>query len=481
MSAQAPSAALLWFRKDLRLDDNLALIAAARSGRPIVPVYILDPNDRRSGSLGAAQDWWLHHSLAALGDRLQALGSRLVIRQGEALPQLQDLCRQTGARKLVCNRRYDPPGATIDKAVSAALADDGIETESHAGQLLHDPARLLTGSGGPYRVYTPFWKTLERSGEPREPVEAPANLAAPSTWPPSEKLESLGLLPRKPDWASAFSEVWTPGEAAALEKLETFLEDGLDGYETGRDFPAKPATSLLSPHLALGEISPYRIWHATRGLKVSSGDLVRFRKELAWREFCYHLLFHFPELADKNWNNRFDDLRWHSNEKTFRRWTEGNTGYPIVDAGMRQLWRHGFMHNRVRMITASFLVKDLMIDWREGERWFRETLVDADPASNGANWQWVAGTGADASPFFRIFNPTLQGEKFDPEGNYVRQFVPEIAGLDNKYIHRPSESPAKALEKAGITLGETYPRPIVDHGKARTVALAAYGALKEKS
>lgn len=481
MSAQVPSAVLLWFRKDLRLDDNLALVSAARSGQPVVPVYIWDADDRQAGSLGSAQDWWLHHSLAALDDRLRALGSRLVIRKGKALSQLQDLCRQTGARKIICNHRCDPPAASIDRAVSAALAEDGIETESHAGQLLHDPARLLTGSGGPYRVYTPFWKTLERSGEPREPVEAPRNLEAPSSWPRSEMLESLGLLPRRPDWASAFPEVWTPGEAAALEKLDTFLEDGLDGYETGRDFPARPATSLLSPHLAMGEISPYRIWHATRGRNVSGGDLVRFRKELAWREFCYHLLFHFPDLADKNWNSRFDPLRWHSDETAFRRWTEGKTGYPIVDAGMRQLWRHGFMHNRVRMITASFLVKDLMIDWRKGERWFRETLVDADPASNCANWQWVAGTGADASPFFRIFNPILQGEKFDPEGTYVRQFVPELAGLDDKYIHRPFEAPAKALEKAGIALGETYPQPIVDHGKARTVALAAYGALRDQS
>ncbi len=472
---------LLWFRKDLRLDDNHALQAAATSGRPVIPIYIREPEEDGSGPLGGAQEWWLHHSLAALQVTLGTLNSRLTLRQGDALAVLDKLIAETGAGAIVWNRRYDPAGIEVDTQIKKALRDNGIEAESFAGQLLHEPMRLRTGGGSHYKTYTPFWRAFEQSTEPPFPIEAPETLPAPSHWPKSDTLDAWSLLPTKPNWATAFPQMWTPGEAAAQEKLRDFTDGAVDGYAVERDFPDKPATSLLSPHLALGEISPARIWHATRGLagKIPTDDIVRFRKELVWREFCYHQLFHFPKLRTANWNDRYDDFPWLSDAKLLRSWQRGQTGYPIVDAGMRQLWRHGWMHNRVRMITASFLIKDLLINWRDGEAWFRDTLVDADPAANTANWQWVAGSGADASPFFRIFNPVLQGEKFDPDGGYVRTFVPELADLDRKYIHRPFEAPDDVLKGAGIELGKHYPRPIVDHAMARRRALTAHASLKD--
>ncbi|MGV2098919.1 cryptochrome/photolyase family protein [Rhizobium sp. 21-4511-3d] len=481
MAKAAEKPVILWFRKDLRLDDNHALHEACASGRPIIPLYIREPETSGNGPLGSAQAWWLHHSLEALETSLHKHHGRLVLITGNALEVLQALVKSTGAETVLWNRRYDPPGIAVDMRIKHELERQAVEARSFAGQLLHEPSKLKTGGGTPYRVYTPFWRALEGSGEPPHPLDAPKKFSFPSHWPHSEPLASWKLLPVKPDWASEFSDIWTPGEDAALEKLQDFVDERLNGYKKDRDFPSVAATSMLSPHLALGEISPARIWEATRGLskRVPSDDLVHFRKELAWREFCYHLLFHFPKLPYANWNDRFDGFEWHNDKGHFKAWTRGLTGYPIVDAGMRQLWRHGIMHNRVRMITGSFLIKDLMIDWRRGEKWFRDTLVDADPASNAANWQWVAGSGADASPFFRIFNPILQGEKFDPDGDYVREFVPELAKLDNKYIHRPFEAPAAVLEKAGIVLGETYPKPIVDHAKARDRALKAYNAIKD--
>ncbi|OEC98810.1 MULTISPECIES: deoxyribodipyrimidine photo-lyase [unclassified Rhizobium] len=477
---QEPSPILMWFRKDLRLDDNHALQAAATSGRAAIPVYIREPDATERGPLGGAQEWWLHHSLTALQTALDRLESKLILRQGDALTVLEKLIKETKAEAVVWNRRYDPVGIDLDTQIKKALRSKGIEANSFAGQLLHEPTRLRTGAGDHYKTYTPFWRAFEQSGEPPFPIDAPAMLLAPGRWPQSDTLASWSMLPTKPNWASEFPDIWKPGEAAAQEKLKDFIDGAIDDYAVGRDFPDRPATSLLSPHLALGEISPARIWHATRGLpdNIAKDNVVRFRKELVWREFCYHQLFHFPKLRTENWNDRYDDFPWLSDTQLLTSWQRGQTGYPIVDAGMRQLWRHGWMHNRVRMITASFLIKDLLIDWRDGEAWFRDTLVDADPAANTANWQWVAGSGADASPFFRIFNPVLQGEKFDPEGGYVRAFVPELAKLDSKYIHRPFEAPDDVLKRAGIELGKHYPRPIVDHAMARQRALAAHASLK---
>lgn len=473
---------VVWFRKDLRLDDNHALDAAARSGRPVIPIYIREPKESGNGPLGAAQAWWLHHSLEAQAKALADLGSRLIVRTGAPDHVLAELTAETGASAIYWNRRYDPKGIAVDGPLKDALGAKGLEVKSFAGQLLHEPSRLKTGSGTHYRVYTPFWRALETSGEPDEPLDPPARLLAPQSWPAGEKLVDWNLLPRSPDWAKTFTEIWTPGEAAALERLHTFIEDSLSGYRTNRDRPAADGTSRLSPHLAMGEISPARIWHATRRLKhVPPDDMITFRKELAWREFSYHLLFHNPDLVKANLNRRYDGFGWIADDTAFERWTKGTTGYPVVDAGMRQLWRHGTMHNRVRMITASFLIKDLLIDWRLGEAWFRDTLVDADPASNAASWQWVAGSGADASPFFRVFNPVLQGEKFDPDGDYVKTFVPELKGLPAKFIHRPFEAPESVLNAAGISLGKTYPRPLVDHAKARVRALAAYSKIKDEA
>ena len=469
---------ILWFRKDLRLSDNHALLQACHAERPVIPIYIREPESLGSGPLGGAQKWWLHHSLAALKSGLQRLGSDLVLLSGDPLATLQDLIDRTDADTVLWNRRYDPAGISCDMRIKDALIRHHIQAHSFAGQLLHEPTKVMTGGGTPFRVYTPFWRALEKAGEPEDPVDAPKHIPAPKAWPHSERLESWNLLPQHPNWASAFPDSWQPGEAAALQKLDDFIDERLSDYTEGRNFPAKPLTSALSPHLALGEITPARIWHATKGLHdhASRANAVTFRKELAWREFSYYLLFHFPELPYANWNRRFDGFPWQFDQKAFEAWTRGMTGYPIVDAGMRQLWRDGWMHNRVRMITASFLIKDLMIDWRRGEAWFRDTLVDADPANNAASWQWVAGSGADASPFFRIFNPTLQGEKFDGDGDYIREFVPELADLDDKYIHRPFEAPKSMLDKAGIVLGKTYPKPIVDHAKARDRALAAYSS-----
>jgi deoxyribodipyrimidine photo-lyase len=475
------SPVILWFRKDLRLVDNHALHAACATGRPVIPLYISEPEGHGAGPLGAAQNWWLHNSLTALQASLKTLGSDLVFRKGDALLILGSLVAETGADTVVWNRRYDPAGIPVDQRVKDELARSGLNVQSFAGQLLHEPAKLLTGGGTPYRVYTPFWRALEALGEPPEPLEAPAKIAAPRTWPDSEALSAWHLLPTKPNWAKSFDDVWTPGEASALQRLDGFIDEALRGYKLGRDYPSKPATSMLSPHLALGEISPARIWHATRGLtkEMPQDDVIHFRKELVWRDFSYHLLFHFPELPYANWNRRFNGFPWRPDNGLFTSWSRGQTGYPIVDAGMRQLWKHGWMHNRVRMIVASFLVKDLLIDWRRGEAWFRDTLVDADPASNAASWQWVAGSGADASPFFRIFNPVLQGEKFDPDGRYVREFVPELADLSDRYIHRPFSAPDQVLRTAGVHLDVNYPQPIVDHIKARDRALQAYSSIKD--
>ncbi|WP_296070913.1 deoxyribodipyrimidine photo-lyase [uncultured Agrobacterium sp.] len=472
------AAAIIWFRKDLRLSDNLAVLAALEHGGPVIPLYI---HEKTGGALGGAQEWWLHHSLTELSGALEKKGSHLLLASGKAETVLRELISTTGADAVFWNRRYDPDGIAEDKALKQKLRDEGLTVRSFSGHLLHEPSRLKTKSGGPYRVYTPFWRAIEGGDEPHAPADAPKSLKAPETWPKSETLSDWKLLPTKPDWAKHFGDVWTPGEKAARKKLDDFVDGALKGYEEGRDFPAKDATSLLSPHLALGEISPATVWHATKGLSrhIASNDISRFRKEIVWREFCYHLLFHFPELDEKNWNDSFDAFAWRDDETSFKAWTRGMTGYPIVDAGMRQLWKHGVMHNRVRMIVASFLIKHLLIDWRKGEKWFRDTLVDADPASNAANWQWVAGSGADASPFFRVFNPILQGEKFDGDGEYVRRFVPELEKLESKYIHKPFEAPKEALKKAGVELGKTYPLPIVDHSKGRERALAAYSRIKK--
>ncbi len=478
MTDNTPTLVLL--RRDLRLADNPALHEAATGGGPVIVIHIRETDDPDAGSLGAAQDWWLHHSLTILARKLEKTGNRLILKTGNQNDIVDQLIAETGARAVYWNRRYHRRGREQDAALKAALEGRGLAVKSFRANLLHDPSKLQTKSGGYFRVYTPFWKAFSAAPPFAAPLPAPGNLSAPAQLPESERLETWNLLPAKPNWAAGFSEQWQPGEAGAEAALDHFLQSAITTYKDGRDFPSRAATSRLSPHLALGEISPLQIWHAVSSLNSPSGDALKFLQELVWREFCWHLLFHVPDLPAREFNSRFSNFSWGLDATLFDAWTKGATGYPIVDAGMRQLWQTGWMHNRVRMITASFLIKDLMIDWRHGERWFRDTLVDADPASNAASWQWVAGSGADAAPYFRIFNPVLQGEKFDPGGDYVRRFVPEISGLPNKYIHKPFATSNDVLKSVGMILGQTYPRPIVDHGVARDRALAAFKALNKK-
>ncbi|MCX7303057.1 MAG: deoxyribodipyrimidine photo-lyase [Hyphomicrobiales bacterium] len=474
-SATAPFIVL--FRNDLRVADNKALAAAAQTGRPVITLFILDESGRGARPAGSASRWWLHHSLAALTRSLEALGSRLVLKRGATADIVAEAIRTTGADTVFWNRRYAPAHISIDGALKSRLRSEGLVAESFDGFLLHEPSRVATQSGDFYKVFTPFYKRLSADGEPRDPVDAPRALKTNAVRLPSDTLEALDLLPKAPDWSGGIAQRWQPGERGAMDRLAAFVDQGLGGYSGNRDKPGCDGTSGLSPHLAHGEITPFQIMAALR--QKSSRDAEKFRAELAWREFSYHLLFHRPNLHRESFRPEFEDFAWRNEAKALKAWQRGQTGYPIVDAGMRELWQTGWMHNRVRMIAASFLVKDLLIDWRKGEEWFWDTLVDADAASNPASWQWVAGSGADAAPYFRIFNPTLQGEKFDPDGQYVRRYLPELAALPDRYIHRPWEAPQSMLRDSGVTPGADYPLPVVDHAEARNRAMLAYRATRE--
>ena len=478
-NAQPESPVLVLFRKDLRVADNRALAAAADTGLPVIPVFIFDQS-RGVRAQGAASLWWLHNSLEALGGRLKALGAPLLLRRGPMREVVEQLVDDSGATHIFWNRRYDPAEAKVDAEMKAALRERGLVAESFDGALLHEPSKLKTGGGGPYKVYSPFWRALVASGEPRGPVDAPTSLKPFQGKLRSDRLADWKLLPKHPDWAGGMPQFWEPGEAGAQKRLKAFLGGALDGYGEGRDLPGIDGTSRLSPHLAHGEITPFQIFAALgrKGIDAPARDIEKFRMELGWREFCYHLLFHNPDLASSNFNRDFDALHWRTDAKALHAWQRGRTGYPIVDAGMRQLWATGWMHNRVRMIVASFLIKHLMIDWRHGETWFWDTLVDADAANNPASWQWVAGSGADAAPYFRIFNPILQGEKFDPDGDYVRRWIPELDRMPKRFVHRPWEAPVAQLREAGVKLGESYPVPLVDHDRARGRALQAYQSMR---
>ncbi len=474
---------LVWFRRDLRLADNPALAAAAAAGEPVIPVYIFAPGEESPWSPGGASRWWLHRSLSRLRESLEAIGSSLCIRGGgDSLATLTELSRECGARRIVWNRRYEPAAIAHDRRIKAALHAAGLETASYNGALLHEPWTIRTRSGGPFQVFTAFWRSCKSLGDPQPPEPAPTALRAPSSWPASLPLEALGLLPGR-SWGAGLEAAWTPGSAAAHAHLERFLTHGFDDYGSLRDRPAAGGTSRLSPHLHFGEIGPRQIWHAARGAALerrrhSSWRDSQFLTEIGWREFAHHLLYHFPNTPEEPLRASYARFPWRTDAAAVAAWQRGVTGYPIVDAGMRELWHTGWMHNRVRMIAASFLVKDLLAPWSAGARWFWDTLVDADLAANTLGWQWVAGCGADAAPFFRIFNPTTQALKFDPGGDYVRRWVPEIAGLPNEWLHRPWEAPPRVLEAAGVTLGSSYPQRCVDHETARRGALAALATLK---
>jgi deoxyribodipyrimidine photo-lyase len=467
------SHAIVWFRQDLRLDDNPAFAAACRHHEGVIPIYILDET---TTPIGGAQRWWLHHSLASLDKRLKKLGFNLCLRQGNALNVLKQLVEDYQIESIYWNRCYDPASIARDSIIKQVFHTSGVRTVSTNASLLHEPWQIKNKSGDFFKVFTPYWRTCLKQMNIPEPYtlsRIPNALDAQG-----DSLDHWKLRPTKPNWAEAFGEYWQPGEAGACKKLADFVDIHLNGYHTSRDEPAKDATSKLSPHLHFGEISPWQIWRAIERAKLDKDcDLKsaeRFVSEIGWREFSYYLLYHFPSLPHANYKSNFDIFPWKNDDFCLRRWQEGMTGYPIVDAGMRELWHTGYMHNRVRMIVASFLTKDLFIDWRLGADWFLDTLVDADLASNSASWQWVAGCGADAAPYFRIFNPILQGETFDPNGDYVKQWVPELKCVPVQWVHKPWMAPQNRL---GICLGKDYPEPIVDHLEARKKALLYYKAI----
>jgi deoxyribodipyrimidine photo-lyase len=474
---------LLWFRQDFRLADNPALADAIEHGA-VIPVYIWAPDEERPWAPGGASKWWLHHSLTALDAHLRAAGSRLIVRGGSSLDTLRKLIRDTGATRVVWNRRYEPAVIARDTEVKEALRQDGIEAASFNAALLFEPWTIRNQSGGPFQVFTPFWKNCLAQPEPPAPTAAPKDLPGPATWPRGEPIESLSLLPAI-RWDTTMAATWTPGEHGAHAALDRFCSEAFPDYSAERNRPDRAGTSRLSPHLHFGEVSPRQVLAALAARAGRAGfqnwRASQFVAEVGWREFAHHLLYHFPHTPARPLRAEWDSFEWPPTDpRALKSWQRGRTGFPIVDAGMRELWATGWMHNRVRMIVASFLIKDLMIPWTEGAAWFWDTLVDADLAANTLGWQWTAGCGADAAPYFRVFNPTTQGEKFDPDGLYVRRWVPELARMPAEFIHRPAEAPATVLAAAGIRLGETYPRPMVDHAAARDRALQAYESLRAR-
>lgn len=474
---------IVWFRYDLRVADNPALTAAVGRGGPVVPVIIWSPNEEGAWPPGCASRWWLHQSLVELANALERLGSRLIVKRGPSLSTLCDLIDETGADEVYWNRHHELEAVERDRRIESALRAEGVSIETFNGSQLFEPEKVKNQQGRPFQVFTAYWRACLKLPEPAAPIAAPTRIPSPPVWPVSLALDALCLEPRI-DWAGGFRAAWQPGERGAAKQLRGFLAAALADYPTGRDRPDRTGTSRLSPHLHFGEISPRQVWHAVVARHArQSGPAVAtsaeaYRRELGWREFAHQLLFHFPHTTSEPLKTQFADFPWHHNPPALQAWQRGLTGYPIVDAGMHELWSTGWMHNRVRMIVASFLVKHLLIDWREGAAWFWDTLVDADLANNTLGWQWVAGCGADAAPYFRIFNPVLQGRKFDPDGAYVRRWVPELAKLPARWIHAAWEASPDVLTAAGVKLGENYPQPIVDHAFARQRALGALDRIR---
>jgi deoxyribodipyrimidine photo-lyase len=477
------SAILVWIRRDLRLTDHPALNAAFESGHPVIPVYIHAPEEEAPWAPGGASRWWLDRSLKSLAADLEALGSRLIIRQGPSLQALQALAGECKASAVFWNRNYEPMTMARDADVKRTLREAGLEAVSHSGNVLFEPWTVKSGAGTPFKVFTPFWKhCLTRLDEVARPSPPPPRLLAPSNWPSSLPIEQLNLAPSIP-WAGGLAAAWCPGETAALQRLDAFLEDTAAAYKADRDRPDLPGTSRLAPALHFGELSPRQILSAARSAAMqttagAAAGVEAFIREVGWREFAIHILYAFPHTPEKPLDARFAALPWATDRAIISAWQQGRTGIPLVDAGMRELWHTGWMHNRVRMVVASLLTKNLGQHWLEGAQWFHDTLVDADLAANTLGWQWTAGCGADAAPYYRIFNPVLQSERFDPQRRYIRRWLPELSRLPDQWVHQPFNAPANVLAAAGVELGRNYPRPLVDLAASRNRALAAYDAVK---
>ncbi|MFD2113500.1 cryptochrome/photolyase family protein [Thiorhodococcus fuscus] len=473
--------AILWFRRDLRLDDNPALAAALASGSPVLPVYIHAPHEEAPWAPGAASRWWLHRSLQSLDRSLQERGTRLWITRGDSLAELRRIVAATGAAEVHWNRLYDPRIRERDAAIKQALRADGLRCESHNASLLFEPWEILTAQGQPYRVFSAFWRNAARRLPDIRPTATAQDIQWASIESPGLAIEDLALCPRI-DWDAGLQASWTPGEQAALNMATRFLDARLERYGEDRDRPDVPGTSRLSPHLHFGEIGPRRLLELTRARAADPTEdpAEPFVREVGWREFAHHLLYHFPQTPTEPLNPRFADFPWKQDgtDTRLEAWHQGRTGIPMVDAGLRELWHTGWMHNRARMLVASFLTKNLLLPWQKGADWFWDTLVDADLASNTLGWQWTAGCGADAAPYFRVFNPVLQGQRFDPDGAYVKHWCPELARLPLKYLHQPWTAPTAVLTAAVVTLGTDYPHPMVDLATSRKLALAAWETLK---
>lgn len=470
---------IVWLRRDLRLADNPALFHAAATGAAVLPVYIHAPEEEGDWTTGAAGRWWLHHSLAALAGALEECGAGLILRSGDSLETLLALARGSGACAVYWNRALEPAPGVRDSRVRHALQGEGIEVREYPADRLFEPDAVRTRAGAPFRVFTPFWKAALGRGLDLKPLPAPPRLPPLPANPATLPLEALALRPATA-WDSGLRAAWRPGEAGARERLQETLATVAPAYAGLRDRPDRAGTSCLSPHLHFGEVSPRQVAAALEMLRVEApaaapGALALLR-QLGWREFALHLLHHFPETSDSPLDRRYARYPWRETGPALDAWQRGRTGYPLVDAGMRELWTSGWMHNRVRMVAASLLTKNLRIHWLEGARWFWDTLVDADLANNTLGWQWTAGCGADAAPFFRVFNPVRQSERFDPDGVYIRRWVPEIAALPDRWLHAPWTAPGAVQREHGVIIGRDYPAPIVDLRASREEALAAWRA-----
>lgn len=475
---------ICWFRSDLRLHDNAALTAAIETEQPVLPVFILDDVNPGIWKRGGASRWWLHHSLFAFDAALKKTGLHpLAYAKGDARKILPQIIEKTGATGVYWNRCYEPWAMRRDKEIKSGLKESGIDAQSFAGYLLFEPWEIKNKTDQSYRVYTPFSKVCFEKADALKPaldVPKAKNRHKGDTLYEGLSLEDLALIPRI-QWYATMEKTWQPGEAGARKRFADFLESGIDDYKNARDFPAKEdGVSGLSPHLHFGEISPRHIWHTVRTAMEKNKTSKNFSthafgwlRQLVWREFSYHLLYEAPDFPEQPWNKKFTSFPWHRDDAALKKWQKGQTGYPIVDAGMRQLWQIGWMHNRVRMIVGSFLVKNLLLHWRDGEDWFWDTLVDADLGNNAAGWQWIAGCGADAAPYFRVFNPVLQSKKFDPDGDYIRKYVPELKDMPDEYIHTPWDAPPMIRQ-----LAKNYPPPMVDLAASRDRALQAYKEIK---